>query len=113
MRTIYITGIKKYKKGIDKGLEKSDLIEGRDYIQGLGGDNYALYWINDDIDLRDFKKSTGVKYVWKHRLRFYNSLEEMNPQSNNDQLSDNELALMNRIKNDILNHNQHEDLRVK
>lgn len=82
MRTIYIKGIKKYKDSLVKGLNKSDLHEGRDYIQGLAGTDHALYWLNENISLRKFKLAIGAKYVFKHRMRFYNTIEEMNPTKN-------------------------------
>lgn len=103
MRTIYIKGIKKFKKGIGKGLDKSELIEGKDYIQGLAGSDFALYWINENIALRDFKKAISAKYVFKHRLQFFNSIEEMNPEKDNDELSLSEIELMNRVKENFLN----------
>lgn len=101
MRTIYIKGIKKYKVSLIKGLGKSNLIEGIDFIQGLAGNDYALYWINENLDLREFKLAIGAKYVWKHRMRFFNTIEEMNPVVEIDGLTASDLAFMKRIKDEI------------
>ena len=52
MKTVYI---KKFKKNIRKGLErKQKLVEGRDFIEGLSGEDFALFWIREDLSLRDF-----------------------------------------------------------
>lgn len=104
MRTLYIKGIKKYKISLIKGLNKSNLIEGTDYIQGLSGTDFALYWLRDDLSLRDFKLAIGAKYVFKHRMRFFNTVEEMNPVTDNDDLNDSELDLINRVKHSMLTH---------
>lgn len=98
MRTIYIKGIKKYKASLIKGLDKSNLIDGVDYIQGLAGEDHALYWLNENLSLREFKLAIGAKFVFKHRMRFYDTIEEMNPAKNEDGLSDHEITLMNKIK---------------
>lgn len=82
-------------------MDKSDLIDGTDYIQGLAGEDYALYWLRDDLNLREFKLAIGAKYVWKHRMRFYNSIEEMKPETE-DVMSDSEIVLMEKIKKQIL-----------
>lgn len=98
MRTIYIKGIKKYKDSLIKGLNKSKLREGKDFIQGLAGKDHALYWINEELDLRDFKLAIGAKYVWKHRMRFYNTIEEMNPIFIDENFSESEIKLMEKVK---------------
>ncbi len=98
MKTIYIKGIKKYKVSLIKGLDKSNLKEGKDYIQGLAGDDYALYWLNDKITLKEFKLAVGTKFVWKHRMRFYNSLDEMNPPVVDVELNEGEKKLLKRMK---------------
>lgn len=99
MRTIYIKGRKKYKKNIRKGLDKSKLIEGYDFIEGLGGNDHVLMWIREDLDLRDFKLAISAKYVWKNRLRFYKSIDEMKPKRIDDGFSSSEISLMNEMKN--------------
>lgn len=75
---IFIKGITHYKKYIRKALSKSKLVEGIDYIEGYASNEYALYWIKDTLTLKEFKRSIGAKYVWRHRIRFFESEEEMN-----------------------------------
>jgi ribosomal protein S8 len=77
MRTVYIKGIKKYKVSLLKGLNKSGFIEGKDYIRGVDDDDYALYWLANHVTLKHFKLVIDAHYVWKHRMRFYNSYDEM------------------------------------
>jgi len=98
MRTIYIKGLTHYKKYIRKAILKSELIEGQDFIEGYAGQDYALYWLHDDLDLRTFKKAVGAKYVWRHRIRFYESIEEMNKKKKDDDYNAEDLALLNKIK---------------
>lgn len=98
MRTIYIKGKGKYKYYITRGLDKSKLVEGIDYIQGLAGKDFALYWINENLELRKFKHSISAKYVFKCRLRFYNTIEEMNPVVVDESLTESELNLIDKVK---------------
>lgn len=82
MITIYIKGINKYKAKVRKALRKSILVEGDHYIEGHSShEDCTLYWLTSRITLLDFKKSIGAKYVWKYRLRFYKTIEEMNPKT--------------------------------
>lgn len=100
MRTIYIKGIKKYNTSIYKGLRKSDLVEGKDYIIGLGGIDYALYWIDESLKLKDFKLSIGADYVWKHRMRFFETIDEVLPKK--EEMGDiNHDEIMARVKDSI------------
>jgi len=102
MQTVYIKGIKKYNTSIYKGLRNSNLVEGVDYISGLGGIDFALYWIiNDNVSLKDFKLAIGVKFIWKHRIRFYLTYDEMLPDNNTEELTKDEIELMNRVKDSI------------
>lgn len=99
MRTIYIKGIKKYNTSIYKGLRKSDLVEGKDYIVGLGGIDFALYWINENIGLREFKLAIGADYIWKHRMKFFENIEDVTPKSEIDSSSYDEIMV--RVKDSI------------
>lgn len=104
MRTIYIKGIKKYKVSLIKGLQKSNLIEGKDYIQGLEGEDYALYWINDHISLRDFKLAIGAKFVFKHRMKFFNTIDEMKPNIIDEAFNESEKMLLNKFKRELISN---------
>lgn len=98
MRTIYITGIKKYRVSILKGLLKSDLIEGKDFIEGSSGYDHALYWLGDHVTLKDFKLAIGAKYIWKHRMRFFNTYDEMKPPTvGSTELTETEKRLLSSI----------------
>lgn len=102
MKTIYIKGIGKFKKKISKGLLKSDLIAGVDYIisSTSDGENFELVWCRDDLTLRQLKLSISAKYIWRCRMKFYTSIEEMNPPKVDDlTLTPSELAFIQRVKN--------------
>lgn len=85
-----------------KGLDKSDLIEGKDYIQGLAGDDHALYWINDHVTLRDFKLAIGAKFVFKHRMRFFNTIDEMKPKIVDEGFNESEKQFLDKIKREFV-----------
>jgi len=97
-KTIYITGIKKYQISIIKGLHKSDLVEGIDYIQGLNGDDYALIWIDEKLDIKDFKRAIGTDFIWKHRMRFYDDINEIKPKEDDQKLSEYEKTMIELAK---------------
>lgn len=103
MKTVYIKGIKKFKNNIRKGLDKSSLVEGLDYIEGLGNEKYVLIWIRSDLSLRDLKLAISAKYVWKNRLKFFENIEDMNPKKKEDTFSISELDLIKRAKEGIRN----------
>jgi len=74
--TIYITGTSDFREEVKKRLEHSDI----GYMPGFIEDpsdteTHDLYWIDGIDNLRAFKLAIGGKLVWKHRLRFYSSLE--------------------------------------
>jgi hypothetical protein len=35
-----------------------------------------LYWLDGTISLKQLKARIGAKLIWKHRLRFYTTLED-------------------------------------
>ncbi len=75
--TIYIVGKSDFREEVRKRLEHSN----QRYMPGfIDGDSTALpadlYWLDGRIGLRDFKEAIGGKLIWKHRLRFYATLEE-------------------------------------
>ena len=73
--TIYITGKPGFIEQVSKRLEDSDFpcMPGN-----LGNDqDISLFWIDDKLALRDFKQAIGSRVVFKYRLQFFNSLEEL------------------------------------
>lgn len=101
MKTIYITGIKKYQISVIKGLEKSNLKEGKDFIQGLNGEDFALVWIRENLDLKELKRAIGTKFVWKHRLRFFNTIDEAKPKVISEEFDEAERILLRRILTEV------------
>lgn len=99
MKTIYVKGIGKFKKKLKKGLDKSELIEGTDYIEGNHNEEFGLIWCRDDLSLRDLKLAISAKYIWKYRMRFYSTIEEMNPLKHDDgKLTVTEQQFIDRVK---------------
>jgi hypothetical protein len=66
--TIYIKGNAGFEAEVKRHLEKS----GFSFLAGSGSeDEFALYWINDRAQLREFKKAITAPTIFKYRLRFY------------------------------------------
>lgn len=99
MTTIYIKGRGKFKSKIRKALYKSILNEGDHYIEGNTSLKCELYWITSRITLREFKLAIGAKYIWKYRLKFYKTVEEMNPEVTNEEFTSEELELIEEYSN--------------
>ena len=74
--TVYITGKSDFREEILKKLEGSNV----NFMPGNTGassdmDNHDLYWLDERVDIRDFKHAVGSKLIWKYRLNFFTSLE--------------------------------------
>lgn len=80
--TIYITGNTNFWEEVNKKLSRSDLNFLTGYFE-LRPDNkyHGLYWLDNEVDLRQFKEAIGGKIIWKYRLSFYNDLEQTNNRS--------------------------------
>jgi hypothetical protein len=77
--TVYITGTTDFREDVRRKLAHSDQRTMPGYIENFPGeDTHDLYWIDDRSSLRTFKEAIGAKLIWKHRLRFYDSLEAFN-----------------------------------
>lgn len=71
--TVYIRGRNGFKSEVQHILEHARI----DTLPGFANERgVALYWIPENLSLRDFKKAIGAKYVFKHRLKFYMTVEE-------------------------------------
>ena len=71
--TVYIRGKNGFKPEVQHELERArfDVLPGYANERGV-----ALYWLPENIALRDFKKAIGAKCIFKHRLKFYLTVEE-------------------------------------
>lgn len=72
--TLYITGKPGFKEEVLESLEDSDL----PIMPGSTGNeqDIILFWVDDTLPLRSFKKAIGGKVVFKYRLQFFSTLEE-------------------------------------
>jgi|SRR5690349_15825657 hypothetical protein len=74
--TVYITGKADFREEVRKKLESSDV----NFMPGYTGassemDTHDLYWLDERVDLRNFKVAIGSKLIFKYRLNFFTSLE--------------------------------------
>lgn len=74
--TIYIKG----KPGFEREVEENLANAAVSVMPGSlsEGENTALFWIDEKASLREIKKAIGSKVVFKYRLQFFKSLEEVN-----------------------------------
>jgi hypothetical protein len=99
MTTVYIKGIGKCKSKVAKALRKSELQEGDHYIEGVANmPQTLLYWKTSRISLKDFKKGIGADIVWKHRLKFYEDIENLVVKEELGKFTTEELDLINEYR---------------
>lgn len=71
--TVYIRGKSGFKPDVRRHLENASI----SFLPGFSNEKPVdLYWIPENLSIRDFKKAIGAKTVFKYRLRFYTSVEE-------------------------------------
>jgi len=93
--TIYITGKPGFKEEVSKSLEDSDSV-----MPGSTGNDQevSLFWIEESLALREFKKAIGSKIVFKYRLQFFSSLEELQlQQEKNNSLTPREESMIREM----------------
>jgi len=83
--TLYITGKVGFKEAVLERLENADL----PIMPGNTGNeqDIILFWIDDIVSLRSFKKAIGGKIVFKYRLQFFNTLEHLQQFEGNKSLN--------------------------
>jgi len=97
--TIYILGNPGFYKEVLKQLHASSL----PFMQGsVEGERAAMFWIPQGTSMRDFKLSIGSKVVFKYRLQFYNSYNDLlgvreNKQGEETSFNKQERALIRKI----------------
>ncbi len=74
---IYMVGNPGFKKEVARKLEHSELKFMPGYLgSAIGATDYDMYWVDKSVSLRAFKEAIGAKYIWKYRIRFYETLEK-------------------------------------
>lgn len=94
--TLYITGKPGFKEEVLESLDGSDL----PVMPGSTGNeqDISLFWIDDSLPIRAFKKAIGSKIVFKYRLHFFKSLEELQrQQEKNTSLTPREEAMIREM----------------
>lgn len=72
--TIYITGKPGFKEEVFKALSHTDV----PVMPGSTGSHQeeSLFWVDESLSLRDFKKAIGSKIFFKYRLKFFTCIED-------------------------------------
>jgi hypothetical protein len=80
--TIYIIGNDDFWEDVNKKLSHSNLDFLTGYVEQLPNNKHqGLYWLDNQVSLREFKEAIGGKLVWKYRLTFLNELEQVKPKT--------------------------------
>ncbi len=75
--TVYISGKSDFRQEVKRKLEHSSIPHMPGYIENHTGQKPCdLYWLDGTVTMRKLKERIGAKLIWKHRLRFFSSLEE-------------------------------------
>lgn len=87
--TVYIRGKTGFKPEVLRELDHARV----DVLPGFANERgVALYWIPENLSLREFKKAIGAKTIFKHRLRFYLTVEEFVENKFNSRAQEFELS---------------------
>lgn len=100
---IYIVGNHGFKKDVARKLEHSEINFMPGYLgNDYGATDYDMYWVDKLVDLRSFKEAVGAKYIWRYRIRFYNTLEKFlasqGTQTSNTTFTDHDNALIEEMR---------------
>jgi len=94
--TIYIAGKAGFEKEVTEQLEKSPLR----FMPGTLGEDrgVSLFWLPEEVSLRELKKAIGSKVVFKYRLKFSTNLEIIkSEQTEPERLSVREEAMIREM----------------
>ena len=81
--TIYITGNDNFWDDVIKKLSHSDIRYLPGFIEKQDEKFLGLIWIDNQVDLREFKEAITAKLIWKYRLQFFNEIEKTKPLEGN------------------------------
>ncbi len=95
--TIYIHGKTGFKEALDAKLQGTWMRGAQDTGHGL-----VMYWLQEDVSLRDFKLAISSKIIFKYRLHFFSTVDEYLQQQNKNQntgLSAQENRMVRKMMN--------------
>jgi hypothetical protein len=99
--TIYMTGESDFREDVRKRLEHSDIQYLQGYIESPNQEiTHDLFWLDNLRNLKGFKEAIGAKYIWRHRIRFYTTLESFlaSQQSTSDKFSIREQQMVEKMQ---------------
>jgi hypothetical protein len=101
--TLYITGKGDFREEVREKLEQSNLKVMPGYTGMVSEEEvHDLYWVDDKVNVRDFKAAIGSKLIWNYRLHFFPSfeafIESQNKAKDKTELTAEELAMIAGIK---------------
>lgn len=74
---LYVSGKTDFRQELRRKLEHSSVPHMPGYIESYPGTDPAdLYWLDGNVPMRELKLRIGAKIIWKHRLRFFATLED-------------------------------------
>ena len=104
--TIYITGETDFRAEARRKLEHSDKRFLPGYIDSsTPEETHDLYWLDGRTSLESFKRAIGAKLIWKHRMRFYSTLESFLASQKNKKEEESEFSSRER---EMIAEMQHE-----
>ena len=100
---IYIVGNPGFKKEVARKLEHSELKFMPGYLGSVPvATHYDMYWVDKSVSLRAFKEAISAKYIWRYRIRFYDTLEKFlatqEDGSNSTSITNQDQELMDEMR---------------
>ena len=100
---IYIVGNPGFKKEVARKLEHSELKFMPGYLGSVSvATDYDMYWVDKSVSLRAFKEAISAKYIWRYRIRFYDTLEKFlatqEDGSNSTSITNQDQELMDEMR---------------
>jgi hypothetical protein len=97
-KTVYIVGKGKFYDDVMRHIDRSGLEVMSGYHARQSGEQHELFWIPETMTMREFKEGIGAKTIFKHRLRFFESLEQFIETINSTELTEDEKKKVERMR---------------
>lgn len=97
-KTVYIVGKGKFHDEVMRHLDRSGLEVMSGYHARQSGEQHELFWIPENMTIREFKVGIGAKTVFKHRLRFFESLEQFIETINSSEFTEEEKRKVQKMR---------------